>query len=291
MNPYARASVLLRALAVILVWSACFVAIKASLDTAPPWSFAALRALVAGATLLPLAAATGKLRPPRDAWKWIAALGLANTTVGLSAMFLSVGLAGAALPGVLANSQALLVAPFAALLFRERLGVGRVAALATGLAGVALVFAGTAGGTGTMAGAGLGIASAVGLAAANLITKHIGLWVDGLTATTWQYLLGAAPLVAWSLIAEDWGAITWSGEFAGALLFLGVVGSAAASYVWYRLVQRTELIRLNALTLLTPFFAVILALALYREPFTPSAALGAALILGGVTGVAWPRRP
>ena len=57
------------------------------------------------------------------------------------------------------------------------------------------------------------------------------------------------------------------------------------------MVQRTELIRLNALTLLTPFFAVILALALYREPFTPSAALGAALILGGVTGVAWPRRP
>lgn len=274
----------------ILAWSACFVAIKASGRSAPPNSFAALRAILAGMTLLPLAGATGKLKPPPGEWKWIAAMGLANTTVGLSAMFLSVGLAGAALPAVLANSQALLVAPLAARLFHEPLSRARVAFLVLGVAGVGFVLAGTTGSVGTGEGAAVGLAAAAGLAVANLITKQLGARVDALTATTWQYLLGAVPLVAWSLVVEDWATITWSPEFIVALLFLSVIGSAGASYVWYRLVQRMDLIRLNALTLLTPLFSVVLALALYDERIGGRAVIGAVLILFGVTGVAWPRR-
>ena len=281
---------LLLALVIILVWSACFVAIKASLGAAPPWSFAALRAMVAGITLLPLTAASGKLVPPVAAWPWIAALGLTNTTLGLAAMFLSVGLAGAALPSVLANSQALLVAPLAALLFKEPLSPSRFAALLIGITGVALVMASAAGGRGTASGAALGFVAAAGLAVANLITKYLGTRVDALTATTWQYLLGSAPLVALAVLVERGDPIAWGAEFVAALLFLGVVGSAGASYAWYRLVQRAELIRLNALTLLTPFFSVVLALAIYGEPFGATAAIGAALILAGVTGVAWPDR-
>lgn len=285
-----RGHPLLLALAVILVWSACFVVIKASGASAPPWAFAGLRALVAGITLLPLAAASGKRTPQgRSAWAWIALLGLTNTTLGLSAMFVSVGLAGAALPGVLANSQALVVAPLAAILFHERLGFLRFSGLVTGLSGVALI-AGNAEGAGTFEGVAVGLAAAGGLAAANLITKHIGNRIDALTATTWQYLLGAVPLLVVSPLVEDWGSVVWSLEFVAPLVFLAVVGSALASYAWYRLVQRVELIRLNALTLLTPFFALVLALALYREPFSRGDALGVILILGGVTGVAWPPR-
>lgn len=277
---------LLLAVVVILAWSACFVVIEASWGSAPPMAFAALRGLVAAVILLPLAGGTAK--PPMDAraWGWIVALGLVNTTLGLAAMFLSVGLAGATLPGVLANSQALIVAPFAALLFREPLGPRRVAALAVGTAGVALMMAGgSEGGTGTFTGAALGLPAAVGLACANLIMKRICHRVGALSATAWQYAVGAAPLLVWSLIAEDWVAIAWNGEFIAALLFLGVVGSAMASYVWYRLVQQMGLIRLNALTLLTPLFALALGLAFSREPLTFAGGAGAVLILCGVAGV------
>lgn len=282
---------LLLALAVIGVWSGCFVAIKAGAGSAPPWAFAALRALIAGAALLPLAGAAHRLTAPPAAWGWIAALGLANTTLGLSAMFLSVGLAGAALPAVLANSQALLVAPLAALFFGEPLSPLRFAALVVGVGGMGFVLAATAGGGGTAAGAALGLAAAAGLAAANLITKRVAARVDALTATTWQYVLGAMPLVGWSLMVEDWAAISWSLEFIAALLFLGVVGSAVASYIWYRLVQRMELIRLNTLTLLIPFFSVVLAVVLYDERLQGRAVLGGTLILAGVTGVTWPYTP
>jgi len=238
--------------------------------------------------LLGFAAFTGKVRPPAQ-WAWVIAFGLANTTLGLSAMFVSVGLAGAALPAVLANSQALLVAPFAALFFGERLTRLRVSGLAAGVAGVGLVMLSAAGGAATTsAGLLVSLVAAIGLASGNLIMKHIGGRVDGLTAVTWHYAFGGLALLLWSLAAEDWSLIQWTGPFVSTLLFLGLAGSAGTTYVWYRLVQRSELISLNALTLLIPIISGLLALAIYHEPVGVRSGLGALLVIGGVTAVAWP---
>lgn len=101
----------------MIVWSSCFVAIRGTDGAAPPLLYASLRAAIAAMVLLTVCASAGRLRPPAGSVGWLVALGLANTTVGLAGMFLSVELAGAALPAVLANSQALLVAPLAAWLF------------------------------------------------------------------------------------------------------------------------------------------------------------------------------
>jgi drug/metabolite transporter (DMT)-like permease len=42
------------------------------------------------------------------------------------------------------------------------------------------------------------------------------------------------------------------------------------------------LISLNSLTLLTPVFALLLALLLYGEPISKSSLLGTVMVLGGV---------
>ena len=277
------------ALLVIVIWSACFVVIKASQGEAPALLYGALRALLGGLPLLGVAAATGRLRPPPGLWRWLALLAVANTTLGLAGMFLSVGLAGAAIPGVLANSQALLVAPFAAWLFGEALTPSRVLALLLALAGVALIMPWSGQPRGTASGAALALTAAAGLAAATLIIKHIGPAVDALTATAWQYLLGALPLLAASAVLERAAPVLWTPRFVAGLLFLGLVGSAGASWMWYVLVRDGELIWLNALTLLTPAFALLLALVLYREPLPPSGLVGVAAVLGGVTWLGWPR--
>ncbi|MFQ5846534.1 MAG: DMT family transporter [Candidatus Methylomirabilales bacterium] len=277
------------ALVVILVWSACFVVIKASQADAPPLFYGGLRALLGGLPLLAVAASTGRFLPPPRSWGWIAVLALTNTTFGLAGMFLSVGAVGAAVSGVLANSQALLVAPFAALLFGETLTRGRVVGLLLGVTGVALIFPAAQGGSGGTEGAALGLMAAGGLAAGNLVIKHIGSWVDALTATAWQYVLGALPLLGWSLIVEDTNKVAWTSVFVAGLLFLGLVGSAGASWVWYRLVSEGELIALNGLTLLTPAFSLVFALLIYRERVSALGMLGIAIVLVGVAWVGWPR--
>ena len=275
---------------VVLIWSSCFVIIKASQAGAPPLLFGALRALLGGLPLLAVAAYTGRFLPPRGSWGWIAALGLTNTTLGLAGMFLSVGAVGAAIPGVLANSQGLLVAPFAALLFGEALTRGRVLGLLLAVGGIALILPGDGGGLGSTEGAALALMAAGGLAAGNLVIKHIGFRVDALTATAWQYVLGGLPLLGASLMLEDMLQVAWTPAFVAGLLFLGLVGSAGASWVWYCLVRDGELIPLNGLTLLTPVFALGLALLVYREPISSFGMLGIALVLVGVTWVGWPRR-
>jgi drug/metabolite transporter (DMT)-like permease len=132
--------------------------------------------------------------------------------------------------------------------------------------------------------------AAGGLAAGNLVIKHIGFRVDALTATAWQYMLGGLPLLGASLMLEDMAQVAWTPTFVAGLLFLGLVGSAGASWVWYCLVRDGELIPLNGLTLLTPVFALGLAILVYQERVSGLGVLGIALVLVGVTWVGWPRR-
>jgi drug/metabolite transporter (DMT)-like permease len=276
-------------LGVVLVWSACFVVIEGSRGDAPPALYAALRALLGGLPLLALAARRRVMLPPPGTWGWILLLAVTNTTIGLGAMFVSVGLAGAAVPAVLANSQALLVAPVAAAVFGERLTAGRFTGIVLGLVGVGLTWSAGAEVLGSREGAAVALLGAAALAVANLVTKHIGARVEALTATAWQYVLGAVPLLAWSFAVEDPRQMAWSWPFVAGLLFLGLVGSAAASWVWYGLVRDGELLSLNALTLLTPPLAFALAVAIYREPVTARALIGIGAVLAGVAWVTWPR--
>ena len=273
------------ALVVVLVWASCFVLIKGGLGDTPPIFAAALRALIAGLPLALVAAVLGRLRPPPGGWGWLLLLGLTNTTFGLAGMYLSVGRAGAAIPAVLANSQALLVAPFAPWLFGERVTPGTAAGLLMGLAGVSLTLAPQGAPVGTVDGGLLALLASAGIAGGSVIVKHIASRVDVLTATAWQYLLGSVPLLAWAVLGEDIRRATWTPSFLGSLLFLGLAGSAGASLLWYRLLQRGELLRVSAYTFLTPVFGLLLAILLFGESLTLAGTLGVALTIAGVAVV------
>ncbi|MFQ5911742.1 MAG: DMT family transporter [Nitrospinota bacterium] len=277
-------------LLVVLTWSACFVVIKASQADAPPLLYAALRAVIGGIPLLAVAAGTGRLLPPPRTWGWIALLGLTNTTLGLAGMFLSVRGAGATIPAILANSQALIVAPLAALLFHETLTIKRSFGVILGTIGVALTMSVGTGGSWRTEGAAMGLMAALGLAVGSLVIKHLGSRVHALTATAWQYALGALPLLGMSLALETGETLVWTPKFAAGLVFLGIIGSAGASWGWFRLVSRGELIHLNGLTLLTPVFAVALAFLIYREPLSARQLLGIGVTLLGVIWVGRPDR-
>lgn len=271
-------------LAVVFVWSTCFVAIKGTEGAVPPLHYASLRALVAAGVLLLAATALGRLRPPGGTWPWLLGLGLTSTTLALAGMFLSVGLAGPTLSAVLANSQPLLAAPLAALLFGERFSLAGGMGLGLGLLGVTLTLWGsTGGGSSRTIGLLLALASAVGLAGGNLLMRYLAPRVDALTAVTWQYTIGGVALLLWSRLAEGPVDVPWSSlRFLLGLAYLGVVASAGASLAWYLLLRRTDLNPLNALTLLTPALSAALAWVLFREEITPIAGVGITATLLGV---------
>lgn len=277
----------------VLVWSSCFVAIKGTEGDAPPLLYAAIRAAIGAIVLLALAAATRRLFPPRNSWPWLVALGLTNTTLGLAGMFLSVKLSGATIPAVLANSQALLVAPLAVWFFGDTLSLRRGLGLLVGIAGVALT---TLSGSSSAAetwrlGVGLGLLAAFGLAAGNLLIKAVSNRIAPLTAVAWQYAIGAVGLFFWSAIAEVDADVKWTSRFIIGQLYLGVIVSAGASWMWYRLLKSGSLISLNGLTLLTPTLSVLLAWLLFRERISTESWGGILLTLVGVALVTFVPPP
>ncbi|MCB1056206.1 MAG: DMT family transporter [Acidobacteria bacterium] len=271
-------------LGIVFVWSTCFVAIKGTEGLVPPLLYAALRALAAAFLLVLVAAPLGRLRPPKGSWPWLFALALTSTTLALAGMFLGVGLAGPTLSAVLANTQPLLAAPLAALLFGERFSPAGALGLGLGLLGVALTLGGSVGnGSSRTLGLFLALASAVGMASGNLLMRYLAPRVDALTAVTWQYTIGGAALLLWSRLAEGPAEVPWSSlRFLLGLAYLGLVASAGASLAWYLLLRKTDLNPLNALTLLTPALSATLGWVLFREKISAVAGVGIGATLLGV---------
>lgn len=115
--------------------------------------------------------------------------------------------------------------------------------------------------------------------------------VAALQAVAWQYLVGGLALAAWSAIFEDWSTLQPSPGLLGSLLYLGIVGSAGASWAWYRLLARDSLIGINGLTLLTPVLGVGWAGLLFGESLGGAGWIGLVLTVVGVAVVSLPRSP
>ncbi|MGH7754364.1 MAG: DMT family transporter, partial [Gemmatimonadales bacterium] len=85
----------------------------------------------------------------------------------------------------------------------------------------------------------------------------------------------------WAVSAGAWAQLAYAAFGAGTLGYL----------LWYEGISRIGPTRVAAYSYLIPVIGVALAVAVLREPFTLAQALGAVVILAGVTLARWPARP
>ena len=282
---------LLRLLAVVALWALCYPLIVTGLAYAPPLHFAGLRALVAGAFLVITAVA---LRCPlpsgRKIWLALSLIGLTTTAFGFAGMFLAGDRTSPGLATVLSNIQPLLAAALAYVFLAERLRARQWTALAIGFAGISVIaFSSVAAGPGgtTLVGIALVLLAAAGVAVGNILLKRIALHVDPLMAVGWQLLLGAMPLLLGARIWEGGQSVTWSVPFLLALSTLAVLGTAVASLLWFQLLQRVQLSRLNTFTFLTPLIGLSIGLGFYDERLTTTEWFGGALVVLAILLTTW----
>ncbi len=274
-----------RMLWITAAWAGCFVAIEWGLRDAPLLWYAALRALLAGAALVGLAAAQRRPEPAaaRD-WAWITVLGLVNVTVAFAAMFAGVDSGATGTAAVFANAQPLLILLPAWWLYGEKLSARTSAALALGFIGLVLVAVPGGGGSG----AGLSLVSAAAVTAGTLLSRRLGD-LDVVVFTGWHLLVGGGVLAAIAALVEGPAVIAWTPRFMFALLFLALVGTAATTVAWFVEARHTRLDALTAWTFLTPVVGIALGIALLGERPTGWTAAG----LGAVLAAMWIvlRRP
>lgn len=289
-NVVATHAVTLKAVAVMVLWAACFPLITTGLSLAPHLTFAAMRAFIAGVALVATALVLGRSVPSGwKTWLLLALAGVGATTLGFLGMFHAAEYLAPGIATVIANTQPLLAAVLAYLVLGERLGVSGMTGLAVGLTGIAVIAAPGFTSQNSNDDYILGIAyvllAAVGITVSNVAFKRLAGTVDALMAAGTQLLIGMIPLILIATITEAPSEVNWSVTFVFVLFGLALPGTAIAYWLWLSVLETLPLNRANAYTFLVPVFGLAIGIGLYGEALTASVVLGASLTLLGIVAV------
>ncbi len=126
---------------------------------------------------------------------------------------------------------------------------------------------------------------ALGVAGGNVLLKRLTGQVDLWMATGWMFIFGGIPLLLAALAFESPTQIEWGPRFVVVLITLSLLGTALVFLLWFSLLHRGELNRLNAFTFLTPIFALIIGILFFDEGLRWTEVGGIALTVMGVLGV------
>ncbi len=255
------------------IWGSSFLFMRFGLPDFGPVVLSALRVVIAALALLPLLMMRGQLAALRDHAGQVLLVGVINSALPFVLFAYALGSISTGLSAILNASVPLFGALVAWLWLREALSPMRVAGLMIGFAGVVLL---TWGKTRGIAGAGEAV-SPLAVAAALMATlcygisasyakRHLGGLPSLVTATGSQ--IGASialALPAWWLWPEQApGAVAW-----GAVLVVGLVCTAMAYILYFRMIEHAGPGRALTVTFLIPVFAVFYGAVFLGEAVTP----------------------
>jgi drug/metabolite transporter (DMT)-like permease len=288
-----RLSILVWAPVVALLWAICFPFITVGLADAPPLLFAALRALLAGLILLAIPTIIRRPAQPKavatpGSSLSLVAIGFTFTGMGFGGMFLGGGSVSPGLATVLAGSQPLVAALMAAVWLAEPLTRMVQIGMTLGFLGVVLIGseAFSIGGNQYLVGVAWILVGVLGTATGNVLLKRFA-GKEILRPMGLQLLFGSAFLFALSLLRQEAWHIQWSLSFVVSLTVLSSLATAMMVFLWYALLQRYPLNRLNVFSFLTPAFGLLIGQTLFDETLALLQLAGIAVVLLGIAIMQW----
>jgi drug/metabolite transporter (DMT)-like permease len=271
---------------VAAVWGSSYLFIKVAVEEVEPTAMMFFRLVLASAVLVPVLAwhvggraAVSKMRGL--GWKaW--AIGFLNaafpfTLIAWGEKYVDSGVAA------IANASVPIFVVILAFWFNpsERVRGVRLAGILVGLAGVAVLTGlHPEGGWWAIAGTLAIVVASLSYACANHFVQHNFSQTMPVLVTTASSVMGAVillPFAAFQMPAEmpSWKAIA-------SIVVLGVLGTAFALLLFYRLLTSYGAARASLVTYLLPPVALVYGVLILNEEITLNAALGLVLILAGV---------
>ncbi|WP_175725398.1 DMT family transporter [Burkholderia ambifaria] len=260
----------------VLLWSSGAIFAELGLRHASAFVFLTARFALASLVLLVLAVMRGRWLPPRGERRMAALTGL--LMMGGYSIFYLLALDQGIAPGVLATILG--VQPIVTLAMVERRWQPtRVAGLGLSLAGLALVVGRGVGGAGLpIMGIACALTALAALTVGSLLQKHVRAAPGDVLPL--QNAIGLALCVAilpFRPISLD---ASWA--FVVPLLWLGIVISVIAQLLFYRLMQRGDLVNVTSLFYLVPVVTTLMdAVWLGNRP-APLALAGMGAIVAGL---------
>jgi drug/metabolite transporter (DMT)-like permease len=272
-----------------VIWGASPVATRVATEDLEPLVVAVLRTVLAGVIAVPLVSAGG-FRPPAER---VSRLLLAVSAASAFVVFPVVYTVGqertSAMHGVaILAGLPVFTGLWAAVVTRRLPGAWWLCGCAIALVGEGVIIAvrtggdsgpATLGGDLLVLGAALAVSSGY-VAGAMLVPRG----VSSATTTYWGVILGAIVLAPLGLGLAAGGHVPHADARSWvAVLFLAVMVSIVAYIGWYWALARGGIMRMAPLMFLQPISGLVLAALVLGERLGPALAVGAALVLAGVT--------
>lgn len=270
-------------------WSGTFLFIRVGLGQIPPLTFAASRLAIALAVLAPFALRELRLArlAPRELSR-VVATGLMLLGVNYALIYWGAQFIPSGLTAILQAATPVFALALGWLLGSERVTVAKVAGLAAGIAGIVTIFGAEARASGeaAMLGSAAVLGGAFFVALAYVTVKTYSSALRPVPVMTIQIAAAVGPMWIAALVLEGmpavsaWTAVSWT-----ALLYLALVGSVAAFWANYWLLQRIDTSSMLMMGIAEVPIAVVLGAGFLSERLPPLTLAGAALVLIGVVAV------
>ena len=278
------------ALLVVLaaLWGSSYLAIKIAVATIPPITLIAARVSIAAAVLLLVLRIRGD-RLPRDVrtWRMLFVQSFFNATAAWTLLAWGAQRIDSGLAGVL-NSTSPIWAFFITVLVtrHEPVTLLKFAGALGGLIGVALVIGwNPTSGTHADTLAQIAVTASAVLYGCAAIwgTRYSGVSVNAVAAGT--MLWSSACLIPLSLTIEQPWTLRPSTEAIQATVYLGVVTTALATLIYFRLMRTLGSLGVTSQSYLRAGWSVVLGALILAEPITVQVAIGLAAIVLAVTAL------
>lgn len=268
------------------MWGASYLLIKVAVEDIPPAAMTEMRVLLAGVILAAyLVARVGgrrALEELRGAWRPCLALGVVNAALPMTLVAWGEQYIDSSIAAIAQASVPIFVTLLSLrFLPHEPLGPSRVAGLAVGITGVALITGLHPGGGGwAVAGTLAVVLSSVSYASGAVYGQLRVHGTPGPVLATGSMLAAAVALLPFA-IADPPTQAPGATAVAG-LAALVLIPTVLGQLLLFRILRLHGSRRLSLVTYLMPAFAIVYGAALLDEPVTPAALGGLALILFGI---------
>jgi drug/metabolite transporter (DMT)-like permease len=277
-----------------LIWGTTWIVIKIGLEDLPPISFAAIRFLLATVILFVLLRVQRIPLPKGREWRLLALTGMLQFAINYSLVFWGEQHIPSGLTAVLQASLSVFGLVLAWIFLpSERITPVKIMAVCLGVAGVVVVFSDQLRVQSMIAFiASVGVViSGYAAAQAAILVKAKGGSLHPATMLFGQMVCGLPPIVAYGLIVEgNPFAFHWTWQAMTAVLYLAVLGTVAAFWLFYWLLRRVESTIATMISVVTPLIAVVIGWIVLDERLPPQTSLGGLLIISSIALIALRRR-
>jgi drug/metabolite transporter (DMT)-like permease len=270
---------------ITIFWGLNFVTIKYSVEEVPIWTFRTICLLTGGLGLLAIGKLAGSsLKVPRAEWRPLAIAALGNITFWhiFSAWALTLLPAGRAT--ILAYTMPLFAAVISIVWLKQRMTGLIVAALATGVVGLAiLVLPDWENIVVAPLGVILILVAAASWAFGTVALKRYRFTIPTTALAGWQMLVGGIPVfIGWALIDIDFDPRPVSTVAWMAVAYSAIVPMIFCHWAWFRIVALYPAVVAAIGTLAIPVVSVIAAAWLRDEAIGLSEILSLGLVLAAM---------